>query len=68
MGGWVDEQRTEPWKRDTILNVWSNTKTVTALAALVLVDRGELDLFAPVAKYWPEFAANGKEGVEVRYI
>lgn len=67
-GGWVDAERTAPWQRDTIVNVWSNTKTVTVLAALILIDRGELDAFAPVAKYWPEFAANGKEGVEVRHI
>ena len=45
----------------TIVNVWSTTKTMTSLAALMLVDRGELDVDAPVATYWPEFAANGKE-------
>ncbi|WP_346056808.1 serine hydrolase domain-containing protein [Amycolatopsis dongchuanensis] len=58
----------EPWTRDTITNVWSSTKMVTNLAALVLVDRGKLDPYAPVAKYWPEFAENGKERVEVRHI
>ena len=42
--GWTDEARTIPWQSDTITNVWSNTKTVTSLAALVLVDRGELDV------------------------
>ncbi len=57
-----------PWARDTITNVWSTTKTMTALAALVLVDRGELDVHAPVARYWPEFAANGKEAIEVRHL
>ncbi len=67
-GGWSDEARTVPWADDTITNVWSTTKTMTALAALVLVDRGELDVYAPVAKYWPEFAANGKETVEVRHL
>ncbi|HEX7353901.1 MAG TPA: serine hydrolase domain-containing protein [Mycobacteriales bacterium] len=67
-GGWADEAKTRPWERDTIVNVWSTTKTVMALAALVLVDRGELDLYAPVSKYWPEFAANGKESVEVRHL
>src|SRR5215204_785796 len=60
-GGWADEARTVPWTENTIANVFSTTKTMTALAALVLVDRGELDLDAPVARYWPEFAANGKE-------
>ncbi|MEU6643417.1 serine hydrolase domain-containing protein [Saccharomonospora sp. NPDC046836] len=67
-GGWVDQAHTRPWARDTIVNVWSNTKTVTALAALILIDRGDLDPFAPVASYWPEFAANGKERIEVRHI
>lgn len=67
-GGWADADRTTAWQRDTITNVWSSTKTMMALAALVLVERGELDVFAPVAKYWPEFAQNGKEAVEVRHL
>ncbi|MGY1716113.1 serine hydrolase domain-containing protein [Geodermatophilus sp. SYSU D01106] len=67
-GGWRDEARTTPWTRDTIVNVWSTTKTVTALAVLTLADQGRLDLDAPVAEYWPEFAANGKAGVLVRHL
>lgn len=67
-GGFADADRTVPWQRDTITNVWSTTKTMTALAALMLVDRGELDVHAPVARYWPEFAQNGKDGVEVRHV
>ncbi len=67
-GGFRDEARTTPWDEHTITNVWSTTKTVTSLAALMLVDRGELDVHAPVSTYWPEFAANGKEGVEVRHL
>ena len=67
-GGYTDEARTRPWERDTITNVWSTTKTVTSLAALMLVDRGELDVDAPVARYWPEFAANGKQDVLVRNV
>lgn len=67
-GGHADAERTRPWERDTITNVWSSTKTITSLAALVLVDRGELDVYAPVAQYWPEFAANGKESIEVRHL
>ena len=67
-GGFRDEARTTPWTSDTIVNVWSTTKTVTNLAALMLIDRGLLDPSAPVARYWPEFAAGGKEGVEVRHI
>ncbi|MEQ1786240.1 MAG: serine hydrolase domain-containing protein, partial [Acidimicrobiales bacterium] len=66
-GGTIDDQGT-PWAEDTIINVWSTTKTMTALTALLLADRGELDLHAPVARYWPEFAANGKEAVEVRHL
>ncbi|MEY4361479.1 MAG: hypothetical protein RL391_785 [Actinomycetota bacterium] len=67
-GGWVDEKRSAPWSADTITNVWSSTKTQMALCALMLADRGLLDLDAPVAKYWPEFAANGKDGVLVRHL
>ena len=67
-GGWMDAARTRRWERDTIVNVWSATKTVTSLAVLMLVDRGLLELDAPVARYWPEFAANGKEGVRLRHL
>jgi CubicO group peptidase (beta-lactamase class C family) len=67
-GGFADAERCVPWERDTIVNVHSVTKTMTALCALVLADRGELDLDAPVARYWPEFAAAGKEGVLVRHL
>ena len=67
-GGFRDQARTVPWSQDTITNVWSSTKTVTSLAALILVDRGELDVDAPVAKYWPEFAANGKQDILVRHL
>ena len=67
-GGHRDVDRTVPWTEDTLVNVWSTTKTVTNLAALVLVERGELDVYTPVAHYWPEFGANGKEDVEVRHL
>lgn len=67
-GGWSDLDKTRPWARDTITNVWSTTKTMTSLAALVLVDRGELDVDAPVAQYWPDFGAHGKAGVLVRHL
>lgn len=67
-GGSFDAARTRPWERDTIVNTFSTTKTMTALCALILADRGEIDLHASVAKYWPEFAAAGKEGVEVRHL
>jgi CubicO group peptidase (beta-lactamase class C family) len=67
-GGWTDEPRTTRWSRDTITNVWSTTKTMTAISALLLVDRGQLDPNEKVATYWPEFAANGKAGIEVRHL
>jgi len=67
-GGHVDAERTVPWERDTIVNVMSTTKPTTALCALILADRGELDLSAPVSTYWPEFAAAGKENVLVRHL
>ncbi|HEX4182212.1 MAG TPA: serine hydrolase domain-containing protein [Caulobacteraceae bacterium] len=67
-GGWADEAKTRPWQEDTIVNVYSTTKTMTALTALLVADRGELDFEAPVAKYWPEFAANGKANVKVSHL
>jgi CubicO group peptidase (beta-lactamase class C family) len=67
-GGYADAAKTVAWGKDTIVNVWSCTKTVTSLAALMLADRGLLDLDAPVAKYWPEFAANGKQDIRVRNL
>ncbi|MCX4095851.1 serine hydrolase domain-containing protein [Nocardia sp. alder85J] len=67
-GGWTDAARTVAWQQDTIVNVWSTTKTMVALCALILADRGQLDLEAPVARYWPEFAAAGKDRVLVRHL
>jgi len=57
-----------PWEKDTIVNVYSSTKTMASLCVLMLADRGQLDLDAPVATYWPEFAQNGKEGVLVSHV
>jgi len=57
-----------PWEKDTIINVWSTTKTMSFLCCLLLADRGELNLYAPVATYWPEFAAGGKGQVATRHI
>ncbi len=63
---WGGEARPgEPWREDTIVQVWSVTKTMAALTVLVLVDRGLLDLDAPVATYWPEF---GRRDVLVRHL
>ncbi|MDT0611781.1 serine hydrolase domain-containing protein [Streptomyces lancefieldiae] len=67
-GGWADAARVRPWERDTLVNVWSTSKGPTALCAHVLADRGLLDLDAPVAVYWPEFAAADKEKVLVRHL
>lgn len=67
-GGWQDEDKTRSWSEDTVVNVFSGSKTVTALAVLTLVDRGLISVDAPVARYWPEFGANGKENVLVRHI
>jgi CubicO group peptidase (beta-lactamase class C family) len=67
-GGHRDAARAQPWRRDTITNVWSITKTVTSLAALLLVDADELDVHEPVARYWPEFAARGKQDIKVRHL
>lgn len=67
-GGHTDTERTTVWERDTLVNVFSITKTMTALSALLLVDRGMLDLDEKVAHYWPEFAANGKAGIEIRHL
>jgi CubicO group peptidase (beta-lactamase class C family) len=67
-GGYRDRARTIPWDADTLVNVWSSTKTMTFLVALMLADRGELDFDAPVATYWPEFARHGKSSILVRHV
>jgi CubicO group peptidase (beta-lactamase class C family) len=56
-GGWGDAARRRPWRRDSIAMPYSVSKPFAAICALVLVDRGSLDLDAPVARYWPEFRA-----------
>jgi CubicO group peptidase (beta-lactamase class C family) len=66
--GWADAAHSRPWEQDTLVNVWSTTKGPVALCAHILADRGLLDLDAPVAVYWPEFAAAGKEKVLVRHL
>jgi CubicO group peptidase (beta-lactamase class C family) len=66
--GHTDADRTRPWESDTIVNAWSTTKGIVATCAHRLVDQGKLDLDAPVAKYWPEFAQAGKAEIPVRYL
>ncbi|HMQ58201.1 MAG TPA: serine hydrolase domain-containing protein, partial [Rhizobiaceae bacterium] len=62
-GGHADAAKTRPWQRDTLVNVWSVTKGVVAMAVALLVQRGKLAYDMPVAQVWPEFAANGKGGI-----
>lgn len=62
-GGHADAAGQRPWQRDTLVNVWSVTKGISALAVAMLADRGKLDYRQPVARYWPEFAANGKAAI-----
>lgn len=67
-GGHKDKEKTAAWEEDTIVNVYSSTKTMASLVMLMLADRGDIDFYEKVSKYWPEFAQNGKESVEVRHI
>ncbi|QIS04474.1 serine hydrolase [Nocardia brasiliensis] len=67
-GGTADPETGRPWQRDTLQLVYSATKGVTTTLAHLLVERGLLDLDAPVARYWPEFAAAGKAGIPVRWL
>lgn len=67
-GGIADPDTGRPWQRDTLQLVYSATKGATATAAHLLAQRGVLELDAPVAKYWPEFAANGKAEIPVRWL
>jgi len=62
-GGYLDEDKQMEWQEDTLVNVFSTTKTMSFLCALLLADQGELDFNAPVSRYWPEFSANGKNQV-----
>ena len=66
--GHADKEKTQPWEKDTIINVYSSTKTMASLVMLMLADRGEIDFYEKVTAYWPEFGQNGKEGIEVRHF
>lgn len=67
-GGWRDREHSGPWTQDMIVNVFSAGKTVASLAVLMLVDRGLIDLSAPVADYWREFGAAGKSDATVGHL
>jgi CubicO group peptidase (beta-lactamase class C family) len=67
-GGSTDREGGDAWGPDTLVNVYSSTKGLTALCANILADRGELDLDAPVTEVWPEFGQAGKERMPVRHL
>jgi CubicO group peptidase (beta-lactamase class C family) len=67
-GGWLDADHARPWERNSITCVFSCTKGLAAIALLLLVERGAVDLDAPVARYWPDFGAAGKDALRVRYL
>ena len=66
--GHREMERISDWQSDTLVNVWSTTKTMMFLTLLTLADRGEISLTDPVYKHWPEFKVNGKEGIEIRHL
>ena len=66
--GTADKDGQQAWHSDTILNLFSCTKTFTAVTVLQLVGEGKLELDAPVARYWPEFAAAGKDRITLRHL
>lgn len=67
-GGYFDKAKNRPWNRDTLVNVYSTTKGLTATCAHRLIDQGKLDPDEPVSRYWPEFAQAGKKDLPVRYL
>ena len=67
-GGYFDKAKNRPWNRDTLVNVYSTTKGMTATCAHRLIDQGKLDPDEPVSRYWPEFAQAGKKDLPVRYL
>lgn len=66
--GWMDDARTRPWRRDTLVAVFSVGKAMAAVSLLLLVQRGAVQLDAPVSRYWPGFAGEGKREVTVRMV
>lgn len=67
-GGTADRASARPWAQDTLQILFSGTKGLVAACILLLMERGQLALDSPVARYWPEFAASGKSGVLVREL
>ncbi len=66
--GFADFSKNRPWRKNTLTNIYSATKGITAICALKLADQGRLDLDAPVARYWPAFSRAGKEALTVRML
>lgn len=67
-GGYYGQDRDRAWEKDTITNIFSTTKTVAAFAILLLADRGQLNVNDKISMHWPEFAANGKQDIEIRHV
>jgi CubicO group peptidase (beta-lactamase class C family) len=67
-GGWSDRQKTRPWARDTLVNFFSVGKALTAICAHRLVERGAVNLSAPIAAHWPEFGAHDKDEITLRDV
>jgi CubicO group peptidase (beta-lactamase class C family) len=67
-GGYADARRRRPWRQNTLASIFSGTKGLTSTCVHLLADRGEIDLYAPIAQYWPEFAQNGKQDITVASV
>jgi CubicO group peptidase (beta-lactamase class C family) len=67
-GGWINEDRSAPWREDTLASVFSGSKGLTSTCVHLLADRGEIDLHAPVATYWPEFGQAGKDAITIASV
>ena len=67
-GGEADHTTGRPWTQDTLSLIWSATKGAVGTLVNLLAARGQLDLDEPVARYWPEFARNGKGDITVRMV
>jgi CubicO group peptidase (beta-lactamase class C family) len=67
-GGHMDAARSRPWQADTLCLMYSIAKSICALSVHMLADQGKVDLDAPVATYWPEFAQAGKDEIKVRHV
>lgn len=67
-GGFMDEEATRPWEEQTLGIIFSATKGIVTTAVHMLVERGQIDLDSPIARYWPEYAQNGKQNVTLRQV